>query len=117
MVVDQRGAGLRRFEGADRVRAGLVVDLDQFGRILGLFQRLGDHQRHRIADVANAALGQHWPGRLGPGRAVAVGDGNEAGQVAVAGGLHVLAGQDEEDARSLFRGGRVDPLDVRMGVG
>ena len=55
VVVHQRRAGLGRFVGADGVRPGRVVDLDQLGGVLGLLQRLGHDQRHRIADMADAA--------------------------------------------------------------
>ncbi len=32
----------------------LVFDLDQLGGVLGLVERLGHHERHRLADVAHA---------------------------------------------------------------
>ena len=116
VIVDQRGAGLGRFVGADRVRPGFVVDLDQLRGILGLLQGLGDDQGDRIADVTDAALCQHRTRRVGARSAVAVVDRDEAGQIAVAGLLDVVAGQDQQDARRLAGRSGVDALDIGVGV-
>ena len=43
----------------------VVVDVDQFGRVLGDVAVLGHHQRDRIAHEADLALGQRRPGRVG----------------------------------------------------
>ena len=37
-------------------RQRLVVDLDRLGGVLRLVERVGDHERHRIADVAHALV-------------------------------------------------------------
>ena len=82
MVVHQRRAGLGGLVGADGVRPGGVVDLDQLGGVLGLLEGLGHHQRHRIADMAHAALGQHRPRGLAARRAVSVLEWHQARNVA-----------------------------------
>ena len=50
--MDLRLAGLEGGRGVgDRVQ-GLVVDLDQLGRVAGLGPGLGDHEGHVVADIA-----------------------------------------------------------------
>ena len=116
MVVDQRRAGLCGLVGADDVRTRLVVDLDQLGGVLGLLERLGDDQGHGVADVPDAALRQHRPGRLAAWRAVPVVERHQAGHVAEAGLLHVVAGEDDQHARCLGGGRDIDLPDVGMGM-
>ena len=94
----------------------VVVDLDQLGGILGLLQRLGHHQRHRIADMAHAVEHQHRPRGLAARAAVAVLQRHQAGHVAEIGLLDVLAGQDQQHARRLGGSRRIDLLYVGMGM-
>ncbi len=61
VVVHQRLTGGGRALGIGDRRQRLVVDLDQLGRILGLGQRLGDHEGDVVADVAHALGAQHRP--------------------------------------------------------
>ena len=46
-------------------RQRLVVDLDQFDRVLGEVSVLGDDERNRIADEPRLILGQRWARRVG----------------------------------------------------
>jgi hypothetical protein len=59
--------------GVHHGRQRLVLDLDQFGRILRLRQGLGHDQRDRIAHVAHAPPRQHRPRCVGARRAIDVG--------------------------------------------
>ena len=56
--MDLRRALPSRFGRIDHGWQNLVVDEHFFGRILGLRQRLGDHDRDRIAHVAGLADGE-----------------------------------------------------------
>lgn len=55
-VVDQYVRGLSLGEVGDRGQR-LLVDVDQFQRVLGDIPALGDDQRHRVADELGLALG------------------------------------------------------------
>ena len=109
-------AGLCRFVGVDGVRSRRVLDLDQLGGVLGLLERLGDDQSHWIAHVADAILGQHRPAGVGAWGAVAIVERHQAGYVAEALLFDVGAGEDQQHAGRLLRGGDVDALYVGMGV-
>ena len=55
-------AGAFSFERIVERRDGgkhLVVDLDRFGGVLRLRQRVGDHDGHGLADIAHAVRRQH----------------------------------------------------------
>ena len=116
VIVHKRRAGLGGLEGADDMRPGGIVDLDQLGGVLGLLQRVGHDQRHRIANMADAALGQHRPRGVGARGAVAVLQRHQAGHIAEACQRHVLAREDEMHTGRLLRRTRVDAPDVGMGV-
>ncbi len=53
----QRLAGQRRVDAHHRGQR-LVVDADQFGRVLALVAVIGEHDRHRLADVAHPVNGE-----------------------------------------------------------
>ena len=98
--------------GGDR----LIVDLDQLGCVLGFRQCVGNHHRHRIADVAHAVDDQRRPlrsvHRLTVGslpRHVGLGHAEPVGN-------HVVAGEDGDHARRRGRGLRIDGPDLRVGV-
>ena len=75
---------------------------------------LGDHDRHRVAHIADPVNRQHRVRRLGHRRAVLRVDLPAAGQPADAVGCHLLAGVDGNDAGCLLRCGGVDAGDPRM---
>ena len=54
LVPHARRVRLRRLGNRCHRRQRIVVHNDKFGCILRLRQRLGDHHRHRIADIARA---------------------------------------------------------------
>jgi hypothetical protein len=81
----------------------LVLDVDQLGRILGLVERLGNDERHRLADVADALLRQQRrPAHMG-GRAVALLAREHRVQRAEAALLEFLTGEHRQHPRG--RGG------------
>ena len=94
----------------------LVVDLEALGRILGLPNRFGDHQRHRVADVADPAAGQSGVGTREQRRAVRPlarqVDLHRAQSVA----SHVVAGVDSQHARRLQCRLQIDRADMGIGV-
>ena len=67
-LVHERVGVLGRRVVDDR-RERLVVDVDQLGRVLGEVAALGDHERDRVADEADLALGQRRARRLRAPRA------------------------------------------------
>ena len=44
---------------SDAAGSCIELDLDRFGRVLRLMDRLGDHDRDRLPDVAHALRGKH----------------------------------------------------------
>ena len=116
VVPDQRRAGLGGVGGGDRGRQRLVVDLDQFGGVHRLVLGLGDDEGDIVADEAHAVLHQRRIARLVVGRAVAALVRAGHRQVAPAGLDPVLAGQHAEHARRGLGLGRVDRLDLGVGV-
>ena len=67
LVADQRRAFGDRAVEVDHHRQLFVVDHHGFGRVARLLQRLGDHERHRLADEAHALVRQHAARRRGAG--------------------------------------------------
>ena len=72
VVPHARRIRFRRFGDRRHRRQRLVVHDDEFGRVLRLRQRLGDHHRHRIADIACAIDDQRGTLRREHRRAVAL---------------------------------------------
>ncbi len=58
LLPNRRRIRRKRSFGADCRGQRLVADVDQFGRILCLVQRLGDDERNRISDIADATTRQ-----------------------------------------------------------
>ena len=97
-------------------RQRLDVDLDRFGRVLRLQQRLGDHAGDRVADEAHL-VGRHCrPRRLLHLAAVAVLERHDAFERAVAGRGEIRAGVDAEHARHGARRRGVDLADDPVGM-
>ena len=114
VVMDQRlaGGGCRLGVGDHGQR--VVLDVDQLGRVLGLRERLGDHEGDVIADVADAVGAEHGPQPVGALGAVPVGQRHGAGQKVAAAGFDVRAGDHGEHARR--RSGRRDVERTDPGV-
>ena len=117
VVVHQGAAVGNGLVHVDDGRQFLEIHRNLLGGVLGLTQRLGDDHRHRVADVAYLARGQHRMRRLGHGRAVLVVNLPTAGQAADLVGGDILAREHGDDPRRLGRGTGVDALDGGVGVG
>ncbi len=89
-------------------RQGLVVDLDPFGRVHRLRQRVGDDEGDRLADMAHDVARQRIARRLRHRRAVGRRDRPHRLHRRDVVGRHVGAGIDRGDTRRLRCGGGVD---------
>ena len=114
MVEQLRRAGADRGFGVGHRRQRVVFDLDRFRGIARRGQSLGDHQRHRLADMAHLAERQHRPRCIVPRLSVAAHERHRARHVAETVGAYVLSGSDEQHARHAARRRGVDALDRRM---
>ena len=114
---DERRARRRRIvEIADRGQR-LVRDAHQLGRGARLVERVGDDERHPVADAAHAALRQERPFRrigLGAARMLRQIEGHDAAKPF---GGRVVPGQDAQHAGHGPRLGRIDAGNPRMGMG
>ena len=68
VAVGGRCAVIERPSAVDRGREGVVVDLDQGGRVLRTVGVVRDYRRHRLADIADLSVGEdrrveHMPDR------------------------------------------------------
>ncbi len=80
-------------------RQDLVLDRDQLGGVLRLVERLGDDERHRVADIADAVLRQERL-RADKGRRAAPPPArHQRAQRAEPAPPQFVAGQDREHAR------------------
>ncbi len=93
------------------------IQVDQFGRVLGLNIRIGDHHGDRFAGIANPVGGKRHPGRLDHVAAVGVLQRHDAGRGSVPGFDQILAGNDHVDAGAVQSGGDIDIVDDGVGVG
>ena len=90
----------------------------RFGGILRLRCCFRHNNRNRIANEAHLISGQNGLARFRHIRSVPHFEGHAGWQVAHAGIDQVLAGQNSENTRHLFRGSRIDrPDDAMRGVG
>ncbi len=116
LVPDGRRAGTGGVRGRSNRRQRLVVDRHLLGGVPRLRERLGDHHRHRVADVAHSPAREP---RVGPGehrRAVgALALEGHRGRPEAVGGK-VVAGQHRDGAGRLRGSGDVDRADARGGV-
>ena len=117
VVVNQRPAGGGGGLGVGDHVQGFVVDRDQLGRVLGLAQRLGHHERDVVADVADPVGAQHRPQLVLALGAVPVLHRDAARQQVAAGRLDVRAGDHREHAGRRSRGLDVDRPDPGVGLG
>ena len=117
LVVHHRAAAGRclRLRDIDHRRQLFIVDLDHRRRVLRLLQRLGDHQRDAVADIAHLRIGQDRMLRLLHRRAVDAVDEPAARQPAYI--LELLAGEDAQHAGCGLRGGDVDLRQPGVRVG
>ena len=110
-----RGFAGRRAAGIDHRRQHVVINLDQFGRILGLRVSVRDYQRHLVTDKPNPADRQHRMRRLLHRLAVHVGNQPAARQAAHF-SVDVLAGKNSHHAGGGTRFGMVNGFDHGMRV-
>jgi len=98
-VVEHRGsAGANRVKHADYGRQNLIFDLDRVGRVARLFDRVGDHERHCVADASHLVDRHRRARRLLHRRAIGVADAPGAGQAADLVRGKIRAGVDCPDA-------------------
>ncbi len=64
IVVNMRRCGVERLFDIDDRRQDVEIDLDIVERVLGDVAAFGDHDRQRLADVADLVLGQRHLGAL-----------------------------------------------------
>ena len=95
------------FESANR-RQLLVFDLDQLGGILCLVERFGDHERHRVSDVAYALARQQRLRRTEHGRAIAALACQMGPLQAEREQFGITAAEDQQHSGRQLRGLRVD---------
>ncbi len=116
VVVELRRAGLGGFLGVGDGGQRIDIEHDGFGGIARLRQRLGDHERHGVADIAHLVGHQRGAVGLQQRRAVAVLQRQAAGEGAVTGGGKIGSGPDAEHARHRLGGRRVDAAEDAVGV-
>ena len=105
-----RRAGRERRVHRRRDGQGRVLDLDRLQRVLGEVAALGDHEGHRLADVAHDVArdgGLEIP-RRPVGNGHAIGDDGRGG--------HVGRGEHGVDAGHRERAAGVDPHEAGVGV-
>ena len=93
----------------------IVVDFDRLQRVLGLFQRVGDHGGDGLADEANGVDGQGRAQRGGAGRAVRALEDRRQRQRLHASGDQIRARQHDVNARHRHGGRGVDRDDTGVG--
>ena len=110
--------GISRLRGTrigDR-RQRLIVDLDALGRIRRLLAGLGDHCRHRLADMAHGVARQRKARRLGHWRAVVRADDPERPHRGDVVGRHIRAAENCNDAWQDEGGSCIDAANAGVGV-
>jgi hypothetical protein len=113
-VVHERPARVRRARRIDRRGQLVVIDLDEFGRVLRLLHRFRDDERDLIAHVQHLVVRDDGMRRLVHRRAVGAVDEPAARQAADVLARHILAGKYADHARRLHRGIDIDALDFRV---
>ena len=116
IVVELRRAGLERLARRHHRGTRRVVHGHALGRVPRKIERVGDHHRHRIADMHRPADRDGGAERQGHRAAVALLVGRHRRHRAEAVGAIVLAGQHGVHAGHLQRGARIDAADVGVGV-
>ncbi len=104
VVIKLRRAGFGGFLGAGDGRQGIDIDHHGFAGVARLRQRLRDHERHGIADIAHLVGHQRGTVGLLKRRAVAALQRQAAGVGAIIGGGEVGPGPDAEYARHRLGG-------------
>ena len=114
VVEHDRRAGLGRFARVGHRRQGVDVEHDRLGRVLGLRQRLGHDEGHRVAHEAHLVGGQRMARRRLHRRAVAVGHRDQGLERTVARRVEVGAGPYAQHARHRLRLFAVDAFQHAM---
>ena len=114
LLVQADGAVSDRLAGLDHDRQVLVFDLDELGRVLRQGLGLRDHQRHGLADEADAAVRQRGAKRDAQRAAADPLEERHRRRALPAGGDGIVGRHDIEDAGQLARLVGVDPQDFRM---
>jgi hypothetical protein len=101
VLVQLRRAGGERRAGVDHCGQLAVFDRHRLGRVLRRRGAFGHHQRHRVADIAHAFLGERRAARRQLLRAAAPLHRRRRRQRLQSGRRHILAGEHGEHARCL----------------
>ena len=112
LFVELWGVVIHRFADIHDDRQRVVVDDDGKRRVLGIGFRVGNHDGDGVADVSHRVDGDR---RMGRGHRVRVGHHPCAGNTAVSGIGHVLAGEHGSDAWHCCGSCGVDPLELGVG--
>ena len=112
-----RRTGAKRGLHVDDDRQFLVVDHHRFGSIAGKLTGVGNHQRHRLADITRGICGERVANADLDPAAVARSQRPAAWQRREVRREQVLAGHHLEHARHGQRCGGVDPGNPGMGIG
>jgi hypothetical protein len=98
LVPDRGRIRSKRSFGADCRGQRLVADVDQFGGVLCLVQCLGDDERNRVPDIADAIARQQWLRRDKGRGAVAPPAADLRHQTAETAASQILTGQNRKHA-------------------
>ena len=116
VIIELGRAGLCGLGGVGHGRQRLDIDLDGFGGITRLCQRLRDHERHGITDKADLVDCKRHAVGLQQRRAVAVPQRKAANERLVVGAGQIGSRPHPKHAGHHLGGCRIDPLDDPMGM-
>ena len=109
-----RRARLERVAGVGHRLERLILDIDEFAGILRGKGALGDHHRHRLADMHDAVAGERRTVRQDELGAAAARHRRVPRNIADA--FHVLRGENRNDARRVGCRRSIDTDDAGKGV-
>ena len=116
LVPDLRSTYGESLGGADRGIERMVVDIDEFARVVRRRPAFRNHEGDRLADMAHPVRCQHRMGNRRQGCSVPVGKSTHKRYGTDAFGLQVGGRQDQAGARRMARRGAIDTGDGGMGV-
>ena len=112
-AVGGRCAVIERPSAVDRGREGVVVDLDQGGRVFRTVGVVRDYRRHRLADIADLSVGEDRRVEHMPDRSRGLGERHgDPGYV----GAKLVEGEDRANPRRGHSSRNVDPANPCVGL-
>src|SRR5690606_22033077 len=94
IIVNERLAAIVRRSGINDGVKLVEINLDKFGRVLGLIEAFGDDKGDIIADMAYLFRGENWMAGIGPVAPVAVLERDHAGELVGVIGFQLAAEND-----------------------